>query len=269
MSSPVTSSREPLFWASAARIFATVFILFFHFNSMYDFPCTGLDIAGIGMFCFISGFFADAAKDKRTTALKWFLKRFWHIMIPYWLVIFPILISNHWIDYKPTTLFKDAVIALGGAMFFAEPVYVLSWFITLILIFYLLAVIRRVFPNPWIWGAVYAVAGWFLFQESGWRHLLYLGLFTAGMLLSGNAALNRRPQKASAFFTRLNHLFFDWQSTTYHFFLIHGAVLVGCIRILDLSWPLSLIIVLTVTPPAAWCLKKLSGIFEQRIAAQL
>src|SRR3989338_5802046 len=121
-------------WASVVRIMATLLIFLFHYEGLYKRSLAPFDMVAITMFLLISGYFSC---QHDTSIHKWFIKRLKQILIPYWPIIIFVLLVNHFINYKPTTAFNNVMIFSGLSYFIKDPVYVIAWFITLILIFYI------------------------------------------------------------------------------------------------------------------------------------
>ena len=118
---------------SSLRICATAGIFLFHILGLYGFNQHHIDFYSILVFCFISGYLINKLGKN---AFKWFTKRAFKILIPYWIVIIPALIINRIISYKDTTVIEDFITVLGGNMFLDKKVYVIAWYITFVLLLY-------------------------------------------------------------------------------------------------------------------------------------
>ena len=89
--------NQPLFWASALRIIATLFIFIFHSFGQSNISVYNLNIVGISIFCFLSGYFCYPV---RGSAIKWFINRAQNILIPYWSVILIVIALNYYLSLQ-------------------------------------------------------------------------------------------------------------------------------------------------------------------------
>ena len=53
------------------------------------------------------------------------------------MVIIPVVLMNHIVQYKETTLMMDLISILCGNLFIDNPIYVVAWYITFISLIYL------------------------------------------------------------------------------------------------------------------------------------
>jgi hypothetical protein len=215
----------PSLWASVARIAATFCIFAFHFLHLEGLPQHRLDFGALLTFSFLSGYFADARRGSRRV---WFAKRYFSVMIPHWLVIVPVLIANAVEQYKPVTPTTAVITVLGGNMFLVNPVYVITWYVTFVLLLYTYALADSFLHGSARW--LLAAAGLLLFGvELGRYH--YFIAFLLGLLMQSLPARRATgPAEPSPASLRL----FAWQRFCYPFFLTHGAVLLAFVQKTDL-----------------------------------
>ena len=253
-----TKKTQPVLWASLVRIIATLFIFLFHYLKMYKMRTYGMDIMRISLFCFISGYFAW--KPGGTNAWQWFWHRYKAIMIPYWMVIVPVLIANGVRDYKPAPLTDAIIIFFGGSMFLSNPVYVISWFITFILMIYALVAVSRAINQPFLSGLLFILAGYTFYVGFSWKITLYLIVFTVGYLIRGYQKRKtiQVERKRSDTYDLWNRRCFIIQSYAYHFFLVHGVFLVMMIRQFEWAAGVTLVGAVSMSLLAAWVLKQTS-----------
>ncbi len=220
---------SPIFWASLVRLFAMNAIFLFHFLGQRGYETFNLDVFGLHAFVFISGYFAF---QNKISPLKWLKKRFLKILVPYWSVILVVIIINALIGYKSSSLFKDAMTFLGLSLFIENPVYVISWFITLILILYCFATVLMLVKNA-IYRSVLMVTGFFAFlilvPSSDFFYIFFFGGFLFRQFFSGFRVLKIKPKERMHAF---NRALFLVQSHCYSFFLIHGGILLFFNKIL-------------------------------------
>lgn len=65
-----------------------------------------------------------------------FLLKIISVIIPYWLVIFPAVVINRVIFYKNTSIVDDFLTVVGGGLFVDNPVYVICWYISFVILLY-------------------------------------------------------------------------------------------------------------------------------------
>lgn len=199
------------------RIAATSGIFVYHFFTLAGNNIDILFVTAILIFCFLTGYLSHSVYQH---PLKWLIRRFYSIMVPYWFVIIPALLCNRLISYKETNLTRDLASLLGGSLFVDDRVYVISWYVTFVLFLYLF-----VFILTWAKNGRQVFLTWTL-------ALLFFGLllemlgffmaFTAGLLFAG---IRPPPPKKISRETPLGEKLFFLQDKCYTFFLIHGAVL--------------------------------------------
>jgi hypothetical protein len=221
--------KTPIMWVSITRIVATLMIFVFHYHSIYGIKAVaGLDIVGIALFLFISGYLVYTP----TMSFRWLVRKFKQILIPYWFVIIPILLINEVIVYKQTTWVNKLVALVGGSYFIDDPIMVVAWFITVILLFYTFTFL--VFINKSITLQIlFFTGGIALFMLLGLPYV-YIGSFLFGFLMRKNA-VNTASKPVN---NRLNAILFTIQNFSYSFFLIHGGIIFFFVKILGMEYSL-------------------------------
>ena len=91
---------------SIARILATIGIFIFHIFGLLGIDNRGIDFVSILIFSFLSGYFYFGVQDQ---PLRWFYKKIFSILIPYWFIIVPVVFINRIVQYKATTVLMDFV----------------------------------------------------------------------------------------------------------------------------------------------------------------
>ena len=254
MTEAVCSNKQPILWASTIRIVATLLIYIVHFAVLSHYNITlVIDKIAISLFLFIAGFFAVS----NLSSTRWIIKRIISIYIPYWPIIITALIANHIIEYKPSNFLKDFIIFIGGSMFVEDPVYIISWFISLIMLFYLFIFILRNISNKLL-IALYISTAFYFFNFYLEIHYMYFPAFLAGYTI--HLFLKKKNQFAPInifssniifhnknFYNKLNNYLFDLQNYCYSFFLLHGGVLWILIKYFKINGFLAFILGLCFT----------------------
>ncbi len=244
--------KDPSLWCSLARIIACGCIFLYHFLVLHHAPTYGLATWGLGIFFFLSGWFSVSVKESPWT---WFLKRLRRILIPYWPVIILVLVANRVVGYKETTLLNDILTFLGFSLFVDDPVYVISWFITImILLDFSLYLFHRLTAR-WL-KAVYLAAlivtfNYFLPELHNALYLFYIGHYL-NVVSQSWPSLNQWLAERHVWYRVINSAAFRVQNYTYSFFLIHGAVLIFTIRFLGITGSPSLLMTVTLSLIAAY-----------------
>ena len=244
---------------SLLRIIATVGIFFFHLLGLYNFNNRYLDFYSILIFCFLSGFFGIKIKNNPK---NWLIRRFYSILVPYWLVIFPVLIINRYIHYKNTTLVEDLITFLGGNLFLVDPVYVIGWYITFVLLLYVCLFFYYELTMPIKY--IFLIFSFFLFIRLG--KIYYYCAFWLGFVFS-NFFLKKTiiPSSANKFY----NIIFLVQSHCYAFFLVHGGILLANKILLNYSFKQALLNGFIFSGVAAFFLKKMSDFLSQILRDKL
>lgn len=217
--------------ASIARIIATALIFIFHYRGLNGLPIDlPIDKLGIFIFVLVSGFFSY---QPGTNPYLWLIRRIKQIMIPYWLVISIVLIVNSVVHYKDTTILKNIIIFFGGSLFVDNPVYVISWFITYILILYFCAFILKYLKSIYVKLPYLVVCGFLLYLFNIGNPYYFIGFFS-GYILNFLTAGRQWGNYTSNKLQRFNILLYYVQNYSYSFFLIHGGILQLIVNLLGL-----------------------------------
>ena len=226
------NTKPQYLWASLARILATLMIFMYHFGGMTgEYSIKNLDTIAIIIFLFISGFFGY---QEAKVEISWLKRRFVQILIPYWPVIFFALLMNRLADYKETNWFQDVGTFFGLGLFFSEPVYVLSWFVTLILVLYM-SVYGFQLINYVGFKVLWFIGGFIISLFILKVHYLYFPAFYLGYFFHSRGWLNNEKYTNTwPMLRRANLILFNQQRYCYSFFLIHGGCLVLFITFLKL-----------------------------------
>ena len=214
---------------SLARIIATIGIFVYHYLVLIGIYPYRLDFFAILTFCFLSGYFINITKYSR---YEWIIKRYLGIMIPYWLVIIPVIIANQIFQYKTHLSFVDYTLTiLGGNMLLSDPLYVIGWYITFVVLLYSYAFMESLFKS---WKKfliiVLGVFIFFIWLDKGF----YFLSFFIGLRLSEWCAVSW-SKEGDSFRRKITRILFVAQRYCYSFFLIHGAVLLFFFRKTDVS----------------------------------
>ncbi len=217
--------KTPEMWASIIRIISCLIIFIYHYGSLYGIKMYLIDNYAIAMFLFISGYFSN----QKSNNIKWLIQRFKAIMIPFWLVILPIIIINVFYKYKAATFAENLIVILGGAFFLTNPLYVISWFITLIIFLYISLIIFCLSTDK-----VYKFIVFIIFLTCFYYidMYLYYSSFYLGYIL--RQIRKERLSDTDEKYFKLNEILFIIQNYCYSFFLIHGGILLLSIKILKI-----------------------------------
>lgn len=246
-------------WPSAVRIVATLLVFTYHYLSLVgklkSYPVldkNGYNICAL--FLFISGYYSLMSKG---SPHKWLLRRVVGILVPYWVVIVPVLCANYLYKYKPALPWEYVAIFLGGSMFLDNPVYVISWFVTLILILYLTVYCSAVLKGYYKFVPYVAC---FAVLHYGFRmdNVLFLS-FVAGYAVRSTLPVRAEsPANRWCWHAPVAGTLFIVQSFCYSFFLVHGAVLVAAVKLFPVDYVL--------TPLASVVLTMLISVPHKRIS---
>jgi hypothetical protein len=216
-----SNKKQPFLFASVLRIFATLLIFVFHFRGLSDLPKYPIDKVGIFIFLVISGFFAY---QPGITPIHWLIKRVKQIMVPYWTVILVVLVVNRIVEYKETDFFTALIIFFGGSLFISNPVYVIAWFITYILLLYFCLFIFLRFQESALSYAFLIVSGLIFWIFEIANPCYFIGFF-GGYFLNKFLINNKQKNIKNSFYSNINLFFYTIQNYSYSFFLIHGGIL--------------------------------------------
>lgn len=210
MSTAGTLQQTIYFFPSLLRIVATLLIFIFHFYAVSGVEIWWIASYAIMAFCFLTGYLSSITLHER---VKWLVKRYYAIMIPYWFVIVPVIIINHFVHYKNISAFDIGLTLACGSLFIDERLYSLSWYITFILILYLYVLIES-FVDKKLLAKAAGLLFFGFFLHTFFYFLAYLiGCYSKN--IKRNApAINKYRLFA-----------FSVQRYCYSFFLVHGGVI--------------------------------------------
>lgn len=249
--------RKPILLVSVLRIIAALCIFMFHFFVLAKLPTRSLGTIGLAIFFFLTGWLGvSVCKSPHL----WFLARVKRILIPYWPVVLCVLIANRVIGYKDTTLINDILTFLGCGLFVDNPVYVISWFITMILMLDTSLYGLHLLKNK-IFQACYLVLIYIVFlvvapQDISGLWFFYGGFFIRSML-KDRPEINLNFLQSFSWYDRVNEKAFFIQNYTYSFFLVHAAVLVGVFHFLKLN-----VVILLIT---SFCFSLILSYFHNKL----
>jgi hypothetical protein len=213
-------------WPSIARITATLAIFVFHFLGLLRLDQHRLSMNALYTFAFLTGYLAQ---HRGVSRARWAVKRYFSVMIPYWLIIAPVLVANWLTHYKAVSVAGMLVTLAGGNLFLENPVYVITWYVTFVLLLYAYLLVDSCFAG--YRRVAVSVAGYLLF--SVWLGCgEYFVPFLAGMYLGG--WMPAKPVSARPLWARrLARGLFEVQRVCYPFFLTHGGLQLALIRLTD------------------------------------
>lgn len=196
---------------------ATFGIFVFHFRGLERLQTYKIDFFSILAFCFITGYFSNSVDQ---SPYRWIITRILSILVPYWIVIIPVLIINKIIVYKRTSIFEDLITFFGGNLFLNDPVYVIGWYITFILIVYFFIFSLSIIDNyihklilHIFWFVIF-----FIFLEKEYYYLsVLIGIFS-------QQNYNFNIKNINIYNVFLKFIFY-LSSGCYSFFLVHGGIL--------------------------------------------
>jgi peptidoglycan/LPS O-acetylase OafA/YrhL len=241
---------------------------------------------GVGLFCALSGYLAFHGSE--VPALGWLQKRLWQIYPAYWIATVAAFLLNWAAGTKRADgwLFVSQMAGTGYFTHGWELVNIVSWFISLILLCYVIAFVGKWLGTPrlmLVLAAIivlallatrseialsrhvltFCVAG--IIAQTGLRPAVILAIVVS---LFGAALL--WPQFFyAAFSIALLALALAWQASetslgrvasgyVYEYFLVHGIFLVALARFVPRQKLLSGAIAITLAIVAAVILKKLT-----------
>ncbi len=233
------TKKQPIFWISVVKIFATLLIFTFHYKKLLvpSFSYT-MALVAIALFVFIAGFLIKSARSPE----NWLYTRLLSICLPYWLILIPLILINYLIKYKEVSILSLIIQFLGGSLFIQNRLFTISWFVTFIIGFYLIGYIIKKLKKFKIINLIslLILLNLIFIQFIGLDFLLiWSACFLLGYLMRNLNLLNflsKIPINA-----KLNYIFFRINQHTYSFFLVHGPILLFLINMLKLSPLLSLI----------------------------
>jgi peptidoglycan/LPS O-acetylase OafA/YrhL len=162
-------------------------------DRLTDVGSLNLGQLGVSFFLILSGYLASHTNRK---PVNWAIARLQRLYPPYWLAIVTSLLGAWVLHYKPITV--DLVLAeLAGIAWFthgSQIVNIPTWFISFLLLCYLIAFILRYFPAGGTVSLLTAVAiSYLAFRGFNSLALTHLSTFLIGYWIGG--ARSNRTQK--------------------------------------------------------------------------
>lgn len=223
------NSQHPFLGISILRVSACFMIYLHHFIRHYTFDYN-FSIVAIGIFVFIAGYLSYPIKKSG----NWFYRRILNIFIPYWLMLFPLMLVNHILHYKEISILSLIISFLGGTFFLNDPLFLVSWFITFIIGLYLIVywVTKAAEPYKVLFLVGLLTIYFSLMSQfrSPLRLLFWEICFFIGYI-SRFYSVAKVPSKSFGLIVdnsntrRINTFLFDIGKHTYAFYLTHGFVL--------------------------------------------
>lgn len=244
---------------SSLRICATGGIFIFHILGLYEFNNHRIDFISILVFCFLSGYLSCEVGQNPT---QWLIQRVYKILLPYWIVIIPVLLINRIISYKDTSIIGDVITILGGNMFLDKKVYVIAWYITFVLLLYIFIYFQSFFKGI-VLTTIAWIIGLFVFTAI-LDKLYYFVSFGIGFFIS---KLIIPPNKIDYKKFIFSQILYVLQKYCYSFFLIHGGVLLFLFHILKLDFVHSFLIGFLLSIMGTIILSFLTTIFIKKVGA--
>ena len=238
---------------SSLRIAACSLIFVYHLLSLYGVKIYWLSTLAISIFIFLSGFFSF---HPNKLSLQWLSRRLQAILLPYWVVMILVVIANGFVGYKHFSFPQYLVMFLGGSLFIDDPLYVISWYVTFILIFYIfIFAFARLKYWKWI-----SFVGFYLFYITCMdKNRVFFFLFFGGYYLA--YALQEKVFSQYTESALENDQILNWLARlTYPFFLINGGVLLFFVKIMPLSLYLNCIFSFFLTVAFSILMTKFVGL---------
>ena len=241
---------------------------------------------GVGLFCALSGYLAFFGNS--APAIDWIKKRLWQVYPAYWIATVVAFILTWAAGTKRVGVWLF-VSQMAGTGYFThgwELVNVVSWFISLLLLCYVIAFVGKWLDMPQLILAIAAITALSLLatrsEISLSRHVMTFSV--AGLIAQARprpvvmfamvaglfgATLLWPPCFYAAFSIALLALALKWNAAeirilhvasgyVYEYFLVHGIFLVAIMRFAPQQKLLSSAIAITLAIVAALILKKLT-----------
>ena len=220
-------------------------------------------VIGIALFVFISGYLALAASTPDRRPLHWFLRKFFKILIPYWLIFHPLIVLNSILHFKHYNI-HNYLFELLGLQLFIEPLYDATWFITYILILYLVIALSQLLKKLKliILPAFLITTTYLIYQFTTFSYLKD-NLFAWALCFFVGSVLGQRYKIRDFFYLSkkftLTPLLEFSSRIGYTFYLIHGPILFSMNKLLTKQPELLFLISVSLTIIFANCVEKLAS----------
>jgi len=252
---------------AALRSLATFYIFIFHCNGLYGVSNFGLVNNAFAIFMFISGYYTYLnGKDINL----WFKRRIKRIFIPYWIVMCGAILSNSIFKYKEVTLFEYAASLLGASFFLENKLYVISWFISIITIFYIQTFFvwkQKGTARRLVVAIMLSALAMAINIPPNFIFMYQLGLLTniaLSTVFSPDIAISVTPTKYKVY-TVANDLVQILQKYSYDFFLLHGGVLIFFSKLIHAPYATTLLLALPITAILSIILHKTTDTIERHL----
>ncbi|WP_460032756.1 acyltransferase family protein [Megalodesulfovibrio paquesii] len=248
------------------RILATMYVFYFHWCGLHQKdPGDWIELA-FSAFMYLTGYYCLTTS---TDIKGWLLRRLRRIYLPYVQVCLLVIVANAFFEYKQVGLWQIISMLAGFNFFIRDPLYVVTWFVSVVLAYYV---------GMYAWHAAKTVPGKCLAAGGtlGILTLAGLPLYFTGAFLIGyavHATLRRMvllqvemlPQGSLSRMLQRSYPVVMWmQNLSYEFFLLHGGVLLFCIKILRLGFISSGVLAFAATVACALLLKHTTAAIERR-----
>lgn len=189
---PIAVTQELKGFGMLSVVFAHVAYMLVSDNQ-FLYPLSIAAGTGVDLFLFMSGFGLTIGMIKKTlSATEFYKRRLIKVFIPFWIVLFLLFIADAGLLHINYSLPYMAQSTLGWFPHANADIDVNSpfWYITWILMFYMLFPLLFNARRPWITAIVFAVIANFiailnpLNLQANWLHSLHTFAFPLGMLLA-------------------------------------------------------------------------------------
>lgn len=254
---------------SVLRITATVLVFVFHCNALYGLGSDRPLFYAFSFFLFLSGFYAASA---RSNPVGWLMRRLRRIYIPYWIVVVGVVAANMMYGYKDVGVFEIGVLLAGGNLFIDNSLYVIAWFVSAILCFYLYVFVIAVLRSVALRVGVTVVWAWFLlvFDIPPYFFVAFALGFLLRRLMASTGVDKESFRSGGAFHASLSTssgLLFTVQNYSYEFFLLHGGVLILFTKVFHAGYAVSFLAGFLLTAAGAVLLKRLSNRIDELVVS--
>jgi hypothetical protein len=152
-------------------------------------------------------------------------------MVPYWLVIIPVMAANQIVQYKQLSSVQCGITLLGGNLFLENPLYVIAWYVTFVLILYAYAYLESFFHSYQIVICMFIGVMLFFFWLGNYNYFL---VFLIGLRMS-DGWRSENAGGGDGLWRQVSLWLFVIQRYCYAFFLVHGAVLLCLVKKTNVS----------------------------------
>lgn len=229
--------EDNIAWIDIMRVGSCFVIFLHHFlktNPSFHYYTVAV-ITAVAFFLFIAGVLAQSSNK---TPEVWLKDRLVTVFVPLWIVLVPLLILNEIFLKKSITLYQLLIELFGGALFVGNPFYEAPWFVTLIVLLYVVSFLMKKNNSLLFMVFVFCLIlyGFYYLRT----HIIYfisiqlLYLWIVSFFIGYNffrAKKIRDLSKTINIFVEskidysIINLFKVGSNYTYHFYLVHGPIL--------------------------------------------